>query len=26
LQTVIADINLPNPVIRSHCGHGFIKQ
>jgi len=26
LQTVIEDINLPNPVIRSHYGHGFIKQ
>jgi hypothetical protein len=26
LQTVIADIKLPNPVIRSHCGNGFIKQ
>jgi len=26
LQTIIEDINLPNPVIRSHCGHGFIKQ
>jgi hypothetical protein len=26
LQTVIEDIDLPNPVIRSHYGHGFIKQ
>ncbi len=26
LQTVIEDIELPNPVIRSHYGHGFIKQ
>jgi hypothetical protein len=26
LQTVIEDINLPNPVIRSHYGKGFIKQ
>jgi hypothetical protein len=26
LQTVIEDLNLPNPVIRSHYGHGFIKQ
>ncbi len=26
LQTVIEDINLPNPVIRSHYGTGFIKQ
>src|SRR5258708_16404643 len=26
LQTVIEDIGLPNPVIRSHYGHGFIKQ
>jgi hypothetical protein len=26
LQTVIADLDLPNPVIRSHYGHGFIKQ
>ena len=26
LQTEIADMNLPNPVIRSHYGHGFIKQ
>lgn len=26
LQTVIEDINLPNPVIRSHYGNGFIKQ
>lgn len=26
LQTVIQDLQLPNPVIRSHYGHGFIKQ
>ena len=26
LQTVLEDIHLPNPVIRSHYGHGFIKQ
>ncbi len=26
LQTVIEDLNLPNPVIRSHYGHGFLKQ
>lgn len=26
LQTTIEDIGLPNPVIRSHYGHGFIKQ
>jgi hypothetical protein len=26
LQTVIEDIDLPKPVIRSHYGHGFIKQ
>jgi hypothetical protein len=26
LQTVIEDLHLPNPVIRSHDGHGFIKQ
>ena len=26
LQTEIADMNLPNPVIRSHYRHGFIKQ
>jgi hypothetical protein len=26
LQTVIEDLGLPNPVIRSHYGHGFIKQ
>ena len=25
-QTVIEDLNLPNPVIRSHYGQGFIKQ
>jgi hypothetical protein len=25
-QTVIEDLDLPNPVIRSHYGHGFIKQ
>jgi hypothetical protein len=26
LQTVIEDMHLPNPVIRSHYGNGFIKQ
>ncbi len=26
LQTVIEDLHLPNPVIRSHYGHGFLKQ
>ncbi len=26
LQTVIEEIQLPNPVIRSHYGNGFIKQ
>ena len=26
LQSVIEDLNLPNPVLRSHYGHGFIKQ
>lgn len=26
LQTVIEDMDLPNPVIRSHYGNGFIKQ
>jgi len=26
LQTVIEDLNLPNPVIRSHYGSGFAKQ
>jgi hypothetical protein len=26
LQTVIEDLNLPNPVIRSHYGHGVLKQ
>jgi hypothetical protein len=26
LQTEIEDMNLPNPVIRSHFGNGFIKQ
>lgn len=26
LQTVIEDHDLPNPVIRSHYGHGFVKQ
>ncbi len=26
LQTGIADMNLPNPVIRSHYRNGFIKQ
>jgi hypothetical protein len=26
LQTVIEDIDLPNPVIRSHYGRGFIKE
>jgi len=25
LQTVIEDMNLPNPVIRSHYGNGFVK-
>jgi hypothetical protein len=25
-QTVIEDLELPNPVIRSHYGNGFIKQ
>src|SRR5438552_11848950 len=25
-QTVIEDLDLPNPVIRSHYGHGFAKQ
>src|SRR6516164_2869235 len=25
LQTEIEDMNLPNPVIRSHYGNGFIK-
>jgi hypothetical protein len=25
-QTVIADMDLPNPVIRSHYGNGFVKQ
>ena len=23
LQTIIEDLDLPNPVIRSHYGHGF---
>jgi hypothetical protein len=26
LQSVIEDLGLPNPVIRSHYGHGFTKQ
>jgi hypothetical protein len=26
LQTVIEDLDLPNPVIRSHYGNGFLKQ
>src|SRR4030081_3679607 len=26
LQTEIEDMNLPNPMIRSHYGNGFIKQ
>ena len=26
LKTVIADLDLPNPVIRSHYGNGFVKQ
>jgi hypothetical protein len=26
LQTVIEDVDLPNPVIRSHYGNGFVKQ
>lgn len=26
LQTVIEDMDLPSPVIRSHYGHGFAKQ
>lgn len=26
LQTVIEDMDFPNPVIRSHYGNGFIKQ
>ena len=26
LQTVLEDMGLPNPVIRSHYGNGFIKQ
>jgi hypothetical protein len=26
LQTEIEDMNLPNPVIHSHYGNGFIKQ
>lgn len=26
LQTVIEDLDLPNPVIRSHYGHGVAKQ
>src|SRR5271166_568403 len=25
LQTVIEDLELPNPVIRSHYGNGFLK-
>ena len=26
LQSVIEDLDLPNPVIRSHYGHGFAQQ
>ena len=26
LQSVIEDLDLPNPVIRSHYAHGFAKQ
>jgi hypothetical protein len=26
LQSVIEDLDLPNPLIRSHYGHGFAKQ
>ena len=26
LKTVIEDLDLPNPVIGSHYGNGFIKQ
>ena len=26
LQTAIEDLDLPNPVMRSHYGHGFAKQ
>jgi hypothetical protein len=26
LQTVIEDLDLPNPVIRTHYGNGFLKQ
>jgi hypothetical protein len=26
LQTVIEDLELPNPVIRSHYAKGFLKQ
>ena len=26
LQTVIEDLHLPNPVIRTHYGNGFLKQ
>lgn len=26
LQKVIEDMNLANPVIRSHCGNGFVRQ
>jgi hypothetical protein len=26
LQSVIEDLDLPNPVIRTHYGHGFAKQ
>ena len=26
LQTIIEDLDLPNPVIRSHYGNGFLKQ
>jgi len=25
-KTVIEELDLPNPVIRSYCGNGFIKQ
>jgi len=25
-KTVIEDLDLPNPVIRSHYGSGFLKQ
>jgi len=26
LQSVIEDVDLAQPVIRCHCGHGFAKQ